>query len=114
MRTPSVYGEMSMTLSKCETMYSARSSTAYLRETGPLSQEIQVRRKALRIRYINTSRSMEVRNKRPGGVQVSPLNPLYVSLCRIPDPGYIASPGRVPWTAPIMVPGVFEAFRNAK
>ena len=69
MRTPSVYGEMSMTLSKCETMYSARSSTAYLRETGPLSQEIQVRRKALRIRYIN---GMEVRKKRPRAFKKRP------------------------------------------
>jgi hypothetical protein len=54
-----------------------------LRETGPLSQGVQARRKALRIRYIN---SMEVRKKRPRGfkkeaqgVQVSPLSPLSVA-----------------------------------
>jgi hypothetical protein len=35
-----------------------------LGETGPLSQGVQTRRKALRIRYIN---GMEVRKKRPRG-----------------------------------------------
>ena len=55
----------------------------YLGETGPLSQGFQARRKALRMRHIN---SMEVRKKRPRGfkkrpmgVQVSPLNPLSVA-----------------------------------
>ena len=57
----------------------------HLGETGPLSQGVQARRKALRICYIN---SMEVRKKRPRGfkkeaqgVQVSPLNPLSVAPC---------------------------------
>jgi hypothetical protein len=36
----------------------------YLGETGPLSQGVQARRKALRIRHIN---GMEVRKKRPRG-----------------------------------------------
>jgi hypothetical protein len=51
-----------------------------LGETGPLSQRVQARRKALRIRHTN---GMEVREKRSRGfkkqaqgVQVSPLNPL--------------------------------------
>ena len=37
-----------------------------LGETGPLSQGVQARRKALRIRHIN---GMEVRKKRPRGVK---------------------------------------------
>jgi hypothetical protein len=37
---------------------------AHLGETGPLSQGVQVGRKALRIRHIN---GMEVRRKRPRG-----------------------------------------------
>jgi hypothetical protein len=51
----------------------------HLEETGPLSQGVQARRKAFRIRYVN---GMEVRKKRPRGfkkeaqrVEVSPLNP---------------------------------------
>jgi hypothetical protein len=40
-----------------------------LGETGPLSQGVQVRRKALRIRYIN---GMEVRKKRPRGFKKRP------------------------------------------
>ena len=36
----------------------------HLAETGPLSQGVQARRKALRIRHIN---GMEVRKKRPTG-----------------------------------------------
>ena len=54
-----------------------------LGETGPLSQGVQARRKALRIRHMN---GMEARKKRPRGfkkeaqgVQVSPLNPLSVA-----------------------------------
>ena len=42
---------------------------AHLGETGPLSQGVQARRKALRIRYIN---SMEVRKKRPRGFKKRP------------------------------------------
>ena len=56
-----------------------------LGETGPLSQGVQARRKALRIHHEN---GMEVRKKRPRGfkkeaqgVQVSPLNPLSVAPC---------------------------------
>ena len=41
----------------------------HLGETGPLSQGVQARRKALRIRYIN---SMEVRKKRPRGFKKRP------------------------------------------
>ena len=40
-----------------------------LGETGPLSQGVQACRKALRIRHMN---GMEVRKKRPGGVQKRP------------------------------------------
>jgi hypothetical protein len=39
-------------------------ASPHLGETGPLSQGVQARRKALRIRYIN---GMEVRKKRPRG-----------------------------------------------
>ena len=60
-----------------------RCSSTSLGETGPLSQGVQARRKALRIPHIH---GMEVRKKRPRGfkkeaqgVQVSPLNPLSVS-----------------------------------
>ena len=60
----------------------------HLGETGPLSQGVQARRKALRIRYIN---SMEVRKKRPRGfkkeaqgVQVSPLKPEPPICCSLP------------------------------
>ena len=59
----------------------------YLGETGPLSQGVQARRKALRIHHI---KGMEVRKKRPRGfkkeaqeVQVSPLNPLFVAPCPV-------------------------------
>jgi hypothetical protein len=45
------------------------SPAAYLGETGPLSQGVQARRKALRIRHIN---GMEVRKKRPRGVEKRP------------------------------------------
>ena len=41
----------------------------HLGETGPLSQGVQARRKALRIRHIN---GMEVRKKRPGGFKKRP------------------------------------------
>ena len=46
-------------------------STVYwhLRETGPLSQGVQARRKALRIRHVN---GMEVRKKRPRGFKKRP------------------------------------------
>jgi hypothetical protein len=54
-----------------------------LGEKGPLSQGVQARRKALRMRHTN---DMEVRKKRPRGFkkeaqggQVSPLNPLSVA-----------------------------------
>jgi hypothetical protein len=40
-----------------------------LGETGPLSQEVQARRKALRIRYTD---GMEVRKKRPRGFKKRP------------------------------------------
>jgi hypothetical protein len=40
-----------------------------LGETGPLSQGVQARRKALSIRYIN---GMEVRKKRPRGFKKRP------------------------------------------
>ena len=53
--------------------------------TGPLSQGVQARWKALRTPHIN---GMEARKKRPRGfkkeargVQVSPLNPLSVAPC---------------------------------
>jgi hypothetical protein len=39
-------------------------ASANLGETGPLSQEVQARKTALRIRHIN---GMEVRQKRPRG-----------------------------------------------
>ena len=65
---------------------SSRSTASNLGETGPLSQGVQARRKALRIRHINGT---EVRKKRPTGfkkeargVQVSPLNPLSVAPWR--------------------------------
>jgi hypothetical protein len=61
----------------------------HLGETGPLSQGVQARRKALRIRHII---GMEVRKKRPTGfkkeaqgVQVNPLNPLYVAPWNAPS-----------------------------
>ena len=54
------------------------SDSVHLGETGPLSQGVQARRKALRRRPIH---GMEARQKRPRGVQVSPLNPLSVSPC---------------------------------
>ena len=41
----------------------------HLGETGPLSQGVQARRKALRIRHIN---GMEVRKKRPRGFKKRP------------------------------------------
>jgi hypothetical protein len=44
-------------------------SPANLGETGPLSQGVQARRKALRIRYIN---GMEVRKRRPRGFKKRP------------------------------------------
>jgi hypothetical protein len=44
-------------------------STTNLGETGPLSQGVQVGRKALRIRNIN---GMEVRKKRPRGSKKRP------------------------------------------
>jgi hypothetical protein len=43
--------------------------TDNLGETGPLSQGVQARRKALRIRHIN---GMEVRKKRPRGFKKRP------------------------------------------
>jgi hypothetical protein len=45
------------------------SSCWNLGETGPLSQGVQARRKALRIRHIN---GMEVRKKRPRGFKTMP------------------------------------------
>jgi hypothetical protein len=57
-------------------------------KTGPLSQGVQARGKALRIRHIN---GIEVRKKRPRGfkreaqgVQVSPLSPHALSPCLVP------------------------------
>jgi hypothetical protein len=44
--------------------HEAAAASMNLGETGPLSHGVQARRKALRIRYIN---SMEVRKKRPRG-----------------------------------------------
>ena len=45
------------------------SAASDLGETGPLSQGVQARRKALRIRHIN---GMEVRKKRPRGFKKRP------------------------------------------
>ena len=60
-----------------------RPNVEHLGETGPLSQGVQARTKALRTRHLN---GMAARKKRPRGfkneaqgVQVSPLNPLSVS-----------------------------------
>ena len=52
-------------------------SIAHLGETGPLSQGVQEGRQALRTRH--HIHGMEVHRKRPRGVQVNPLNPVFVS-----------------------------------
>ena len=48
---------------------SGQMAHSYLGETGPLSQGVQARRKALRIRHINGT---EVRKKRPRGFKKRP------------------------------------------
>jgi hypothetical protein len=50
----------------------------HLGETGPLSQGVQARSKALRIRRKERPRGFK---KEAQGVQVSSLNPLYVAPC---------------------------------
>jgi hypothetical protein len=50
-------------------MCGARRTAGNLGETGPLSQGVQARRKALRIYHIN---GMEVREKMPRGVKKRP------------------------------------------
>jgi hypothetical protein len=104
--------EIAWSPSKSTASYSCRNSEsgnveaatcARLGETGPLSQGVQARRKALRIRHINGTEACRKRprgvKKEAQGVQVSPLNPLAVAPWGSPSdtpakfaPTYLAIP----------------------